>query len=278
MPEIGKNQTLTIQRETSSGLFLADREGQEVLLPYKYAPRGFRPGDDILVFVYPDSEGRPIATTRTSLLETGKFGELEAVSTAPFGAFLDLGTDKDLFVPYREQKAKIEPGKRYVVYMYVDPVNGRLTGSCMVQKYLEPAPESVAPGQEVELLVYDRTELGYSVIVDQAYRGLVYFNEVYHPVKTGDRLKGYVRKRWDNGRLDIRLFQEGLPLIEESVSRLLQKLKDSGGFLPVHDGTDPVVIHHALGMSKKVFKKALGSLYKARMVEIGDDGIRLISK
>jgi uncharacterized protein len=273
MPQIGKNQTLIIQRETSSGLFLADEAGEEVLLPYKYAPRGFRPGDPISVFVYPDSENRPIATTRLSKLEVGGFGLLEAISVERFGAFMGLDTDKDLFVPYKEQKAKIEVGKRYVVYMYVDTETGRLTGSCMVPKYLVPAPDDITTGAEVQTLVYERTDLGYNVIVDQRYRGLIYFNEVYQSIKIGDNLRGFVRKRWDNGRLDIRLFQEGVALIKDSASQLWDRLIENNGFLPLHDGSDPAIIHHVLGMSKKAFKKALGSLYKEKKVRIESDGI-----
>jgi uncharacterized protein len=273
MPQIGKNQTLIIERETSSGLFLADEAGEEVLLPYKYAPRGFRPGDSIQVFVYPDSENRPIATTRLSKLEIGGFGFLEAVSVERFGAFMALETDKDLFIPYKEQRAKIEVGKRYVVYMYVDTETGRLTGSCMVQKYLVPAPDDITIGAEVQILVYERSDLGYNVIVDQNYRGLIYFNEVYQSIKIGDVLRGFVRKRWDNGRLDIRLFKEGIALIKDSASQLWDRLIENNGFLPLHDGSDPAIIHHVLGMSKKAFKKALGSLYKEKKVRIEEDGI-----
>jgi predicted RNA-binding protein (virulence factor B family) len=276
MPEIGKNHSLIIQRETSAGLFLADEDGGEVLLPFKYAPKGFKPGDQIEVFVYLDSEGRPIATTRLSLLEVGQIGVLEAHSVTRFGAFMDIGTDKDLFVPYKEQKAKVDVGKRYVVYMYIDEESGRLTGSCLVHKFLEPAPEAISIGAKVNLIVYERTDLGYNVIVDQQYRGLIYFNEIFQSLKIGDQLSGFIRKRREDGRLDIRLFQEGVALIQDSSAQLWEVLRSHDGFLPLTDHTDPEIIRHVLGMSKKAFKKALGGLYKNKQVRIEEDGIYAI--
>jgi uncharacterized protein len=273
MPQNGRNQNLIIQRETSAGLFLADAAGNEVLLPFKYAPKGFKPGDPIDVFVYPDSEDRPIASTRLSQLEVGQIGVLEALSITRFGAFMGLGTDKDLFIPYKEQKAKVEPGKRYVVYMYIDPENGRLVGSCLVHKFLQPAPEDMLPGTKVNLIVYERTELGYNVIADQQYRGLLYFNEIFQSLKVGDQISGFVRKRREDGRLDVRLYQEGVAQIQDSADQLWQILNEHNGFLPLNDHTDPEIIRHVLGMSKKAFKKALGGLYKAKKVRIEVDGI-----
>jgi uncharacterized protein len=276
MPELGKNQTLIINRETSAGLFLGADDGSEVLLPFKYAPSGFQVGDEIKVFVYPDSEGRPIATTRLSNLEIGEFAYVQAKSISPFGAFMDIGTDKDVLVPFKEQKQKIETGKSYVIHMYFDDQSGRFAGSCLINKYLIHAPEEITPGQEVSILIYEKTDLGWNAITDNKYRGLLYFNEVYIPLRTGQKTKAFVRKRWENGRLDLRLFPEGFEQVVSAADLIFQKLKDSDGFLPINDDSDPVVINHVLGISKKVFKKSIGTLLKSKRITMDETGIRIV--
>jgi len=278
MPNVGYNQVLKISRETSAGLYLADEEGEEVLLPYKYAPENFHFGDEIEVFVYPDAEGRPIATTSKAHLGIGQFAFLQVKHTGPYGAFVDIGSDKDLLVPFREQNREMHPGQSYVVYMYLDEQSDRLVGSCMINKFLEPASGTLKSGQEVEILIYERTDLGWNAIVSEKYRGLLYSNEVFEHLEPGLSRKAFVRKVREDGRIDLRLSREGLVHIISSADQILEKLSNAEGYLAVTDNSSPEEIMKHFKISKKAFKKAIGTLYKSGKISLEADGIRILKK
>lgn len=270
--------TLRIGRETPIGLFLVDESGKEVLLPNRYVPKAYSIGDSIDVFVYNDSEDRLIATTETPLAVAGSFAVLEVVDTNYHGAFLNWGLMKDLFVPKKEQRSPMRIGGRYLVYVYVDEVTQRLVATSKLDKVLNKNPEGISPGDEVELLVWLRSEPGFNVIVNGQYAGMIYHNQVYRDIHQGDRLKGYVQQVRADGKLDILLQEPGVGNIASSADVLLQKLVDNNGFLALTDDSTPEEITASLQMSKKAFKRALGSLYKQQKVSIDETGIRLLTK
>jgi uncharacterized protein len=274
--EIGRYNTLEMLRTTSVGAFLGDKEGNDVLLPTKWIPEGTQIGDILNVFVYTDSEDRPIATTLTPHAVVNEFGFMRVNDVNDVGAFLDWGIEKDLLVPYREQRMKMQEGRSYVVYLYFDITTGRVAASNRLNRFLDNDSLTVKEGDEVALLVYERTELGYKVIINHLHTGVVYGNEVIRPLNVGEKHVGYVRKVREDNKLDISLQPIGYAAVEPNSQRILDLLKATKGFLPFTDRTDPEIIRQKLGMSKKVFKKAVGLLYRERRINIEDNGIRLV--
>jgi uncharacterized protein len=274
--EIGRYNTLEMLRTTSVGAFLGDKEGNDVLLPTKWIPEGTQIGDILNVFVYTDSEDRPIATTLTPHAVVNEFGFMRVNDVNDVGAFLDWGIEKDLFVPYREQRMKMQEGRSYVVYLYFDITTGRVAASNRLNRFLDNDSLTVKEGDEVALLVYERTELGYKVIINHLHTGVVYGNEVIRPLNVGEKHVGYVRKVREDNKLDISLQPIGYAAVEPNSQRILDLLKATKGFLPFTDRTDPEIIRQKLGMSKKVFKKAVGLLYRERRITIEENGIRLV--
>ncbi|TNE81841.1 MAG: GntR family transcriptional regulator [Bacteroidetes bacterium] len=275
----GRYNTLEIDRETTVGLFLVDDEGNDVLLPRKYYPETFEIGDKLEVFIYRDSEDRQIATNLKPYIDLHKFAFLQVKSVGAMGAFLDWGMEKDLLVPFAEQQGRMEDGKWYVVYLELDDVTDRLFASAKVEKYLENEYLRVAAGDEVDLLVYSQSPLGYSVIVNQVHQGLIFNNEVFGDLAIGSELKGWVKQVRNDQKLDITLNRLGYENSNEpNAQHILAKLQQANGFLPYGDKSDPQVIYTQFGMSKKAFKKAIGSLYKNREIEIEEEGIRLRSE
>lgn len=275
--EIGRYNTLELLRITSVGAYLGDEQGNDVLLPTKWIPGGAVVGDRLDVFVYTDSEDRPIATTLTPHAVVNEFGFMRVNQVNDVGAFLDWGIEKDLFVPFREQRMKMQEGRSYVVYLYFDLNTGRVAASNRLSRFLDNEELTVAVGDEVQLLVYERTDLGYKVIVNHLHTGVVYANEVVRPLHVGEKHTGHVRKVRDDNKLDISLQPIGYAAVEPNGLLILELLKQNKGFLPYTDRTDPEVIRQKLGMSKKVFKKAVGLLYRQRRITIEDDGLRLTS-
>ncbi|GAB3340541.1 S1-like domain-containing RNA-binding protein [Larkinella ripae] len=273
MIQIGKINTLEALRETSVGFFLGDEEGNDLLLPNKYVPRELQIGDRIDVFVYTDSEDRPIATTLTPKIKRNEFARLQVVSVTGVGAFLDWGLEKDLLVPYREQSRPMEVGRWYVVHLYLDHETDRLVASSRLNRFLDSGAPNLDEGQEVDLLVYEATDLGVNVIINNRYRGLVYANEIFQPVYPGDRLTGYIKLVRDDNRVDVSLQKPGYENVEPSARRILAVLEKQRGFLPLHDKSDPDEIYRLLEMSKKTFKKAIGALFRERQIVIKEDGI-----
>ncbi|QJW89554.1 GntR family transcriptional regulator [Spirosoma taeanense] len=276
MIELGRMNRLTALRETSVGFFLGDDDGNDLLLPNKYVPTGLAVGDDIDVFIYTDSEDRPIATTLTPHIQRDEFAPLPVVSVTNVGAFLNWGLEKDLLVPYREQSRPMEVGQWYVVFLYLDEDTGRLVASSKVSRFLDPDVSGLFEGDEVDLLAYEMTDLGVNVIINDRYRGLLYHNEIFRTVQIGDRMPGYIKRIRDDDRVDVSLQRPGFQNVEPNAQRILDALKANKGFLALTDHSDPQAIYQTLEMSKKTFKKAVGTLYKERKILIREDGIALM--
>ena len=272
---IGKYNTLTIARSTDYGLFLEDVQGDEVLLPNRYVTDDMQIDDSITVFVYNDSEDRPVATTEKPYIVRNEFAYLKCVDVNSKGAFLDWGLSKDLFVPFREQPFPLREGESYIVYLYLDRATDRLLASCKINKYLDNERLEVAEGDEVDLLIWERTELGFNVIVNQYHKGLVYHNEIFKSISVGDQMKGFVKKIRPENRLDISLERIGVERFDPLNERILSALRENNGFLPLHDDSTPEAIYEGLEMSKRNFKKSIGNLYKKGKINFEDNGIRL---
>lgn len=273
---IGKYNTLTIARSTDHGLFLEDVQGDEVLLPNRYVTDEMKINDSITVFVYNDSEDRPVATTEKPYLVRNEFAYLRCVDVNSKGAFLDWGLLKDLFVPFREQPFPLREGESYIVYLYLDRATDRLLASCKINKYLDNERLTVAEGDAVDLLVWERTELGFNVIVNQYHKGLIYHNEIFKHINVGDQVKGFVKKIRPENRLDISLEKVGVERFDPLNERILTALRDNNGFLPLHDDSTPEEISKGLEMSKRNFKKSIGNLLKKGKISFEENGIRLV--
>ena len=277
MIELGTYNQLQILRDTDPGLFLGDDEGNEVLLPNRYAPQLFDIGDTIDVFVYLDNEERPVATTDTPYIQKGGFALLRCNEVSTYGAFLDWGLVKELFCPFKEQVFKMKPGGWYLVHCYLDPKTNRLAASSRTNRFLDNTALSVAKFEEVDLIISHPSDLGINVIVNNKHLGFIYKNDIYSDLNIGDKLKGIVKKVRSDNKLDIVLGQIGYRSIEPNAQKVLDALLDNNGFLELHDKSAPEDIKNQLEMSKKNFKKAIGSLYKSRKIEITTKGIRLLS-
>lgn len=274
--DLGLFNVLKIERDTDHGLYLIDEEGTEVLLPNKYVPEEWEVGQEISAFIYKDSEDRLVATNLEPYIQTNYFAYLQVKAVGQFGAFLDWGLEKDLLVPFKEQANRMVEDAWYVVYMYVDEESDRLVATSKTRKYLNKIDMDLAVGDEVDVLVCGFSDLGMNVIVNDAYSGLIYENEIYEKVLPGDYRKAYVKMIREDDKLDVSLQPIGVAVIEPNAQKILQTLKDQNGFVALTDKSSPDVITTRLGMSKKTFKKALGSLYKQRVVRIEKDGIYLI--
>jgi len=272
----GETNLLTAKRRTLNGYYLIDDENEEVLLPNKYVPNGMKPGDEISVFIYKDSEDRVIATTIVPYILLNEFAVLEVVDVNPVGAFLDWGLEKDLLVPYSEQLSKMQVGSSYPVFLYLDEKTQRLVASGKINKFLDQEEISVNNGDEVELLICNATDLGINVIINNIHNGLLYDNELFQAVTPGDILTGYIKNVRPDNKIDVSLQKQGYVNVEPNAQKILQKLKDNDGFLNITDKSDPIIILAKLEMSKKTFKKAIGSIYKQKLIRIEKDGIYLV--
>jgi predicted RNA-binding protein (virulence factor B family) len=273
MIELGNHNTLKILRETAVGLFLGDDDVDDLLLPLKYIPDEFNIGDDISVFCYLDHEERPIATTLKPLIKRNTFGWLRVAEVNEFGAFLDWGLEKHLLVPFREQQIKMIEGESYVVFCYLDEKSFRLVASSRLNKFAKNEDISLSPNDEVDLLVSRQSELGWDVIINNKYQGLVFKSEVFQPMQVGASLKGYVKKIREDNKIDIVLKPIGHLGLEPAAKQIFEQLESSGGYISLHDKSAPEEIREMFQMSKKTFKKAIGALYRDRKIDIKDDGI-----
>ena len=277
MIHLGEYNTLTILRDTDPGLFLGDKEDNEILLPNRYVPESFEIGDEIEVFAYLDNEERPVATTDKPYIKNGEFAMLRCNQVTKYGAFLDWGLVKELFCPFKEQAFKMKAGGWYLVYCYLDEESQRLVASSKTNRFLDNKELSVQKFEEVDIIVSHPSELGMNVIVNKRHLGLVFKDGIFKDISVGDKLKGVIKKIRPGNKLDISLSQIGYRQIEPNAAFILKELDDNNGFLPVNDKSAPDEIKDLLQMSKKSFKKAIGSLYKARKIEIKEDGIYLKS-
>jgi len=273
MIELGNYNTLKILRETAVGLFLGDDDVDDLLLPLKYVPDDFKIGDDINVFCYLDHEERPIATTLKPLIIRNGFGYLRVAEVNEFGAFLDWGLEKHLLVPYREQQTKMIEGESYVVFCYLDEKTFRLVASSRLNKFTKNDEILLNPKDEVDLLVSRQSELGWDVIINNKYKGLVFKSEVFQPMEVGAILKGYVKKIREDNKVDISLKPIGYMGLEPAAKQIFEQLEQADGYIPIHDKSSPEDIQEMFQMSKKTFKKAIGTLYRERKIEIKSDGI-----
>ena len=275
MIEIGKYNTLTVKRFTEPGAYLGDSEGNEVLLPNKYLFPELAVGDEFEVFVYNDSLNRPVATTLAPRLCLNEFAWLTVKQVTKVGAFLDWGVEKDLLVPFREQPVKMQEGEKHLVFLYQDKANGRLVASANVMRFLEKEEILLEPGEEVRLIVWEPTAIGYSVIINNRYKGLLYRNEIFREIQPGDTLKGWVKVVRPDGKIDVSLQEPGYAHVEPTAELILRVLKKSDGFIPLTDSSSPEEIRDLLEMSKKSFKKVVGLLYKQKLIRLETDGIYL---
>jgi len=276
MIKLGEYNDLYILRDTDPGLFLGDSDGNEVLLPHKYKPDVYDIGDEIRVFAYLDNEERPITTTLEPFLMLNTFGYLHCSDVTKFGAFMDWGLEKQLFVPFKEQARPMKAGNWYIVYLYLDEITDRLVGSSKTNKYVNNDNLTVENFDEVNILVTHLTEKGANVIINGIHKGLIYIEDIFEDIRTGDRLKAYIKNIREDNKIDVVLQPPGYRSIEPNANFVLDELKAAGGFLPLHDKSAPESIKNLLGMSKKSFKKAIGSLYKDKQINLKEDGIELI--
>lgn len=274
MKELGLISKLYINRFTDFGAYLALSDGGEVLLPKGYLKGDEKEGDELEVFVYTDSEDRPVAVTDRPVALLDEFAVLECKEVTKFGAFMDWGLLKDLFVPNAEMAKPMTSGQKYLVRVCVDYKTDRLIGVSKYREFMYPAPKDYEPGNSCEGLIFEKTDLGYKVLLEDRYEGLIYANEVFQPLELGERRKLWVKKRRDDGKIDLQVLPVGKVKYDEGSEKILQLLEQKS-FLPLHDKSDPEEIKRVLGMSKKHFKQCIGQLYKAREIQIREDGISL---
>ena len=276
MIRLGEYNTLEILRETDPGLYLGDTQENVVLLPHRYKPENFNIGDMLEVFVYLDYEERPVATTLTPHVLLNDFGYLHCSDVNEFGAFMDWGVQKQLFVPFKEQARPMKVGNLYIVYLSMDEQTNRLVGSSKTNKYLNNDTVTLEKFDEIAIMVTHITDLGANVIVNGKHKGLIFINDIFEDIRTGDTMKAFVKSVREDNKIDVVLQSPGYRSIEPNANFILEELKAAGGFMPLHDKSDPQAIKNELGMSKKSFKKAIGTLYKDKQIAIKPDGIELI--
>ena len=283
MIQIGKYNTLTILRDTQVGLFLGDANSNAdgldgILLPNKYVPKVFEIGEELTVFVYLDHEERLVATTLEPYILLNEFSLLRVNYVNNIGAFLDWGMEKDILVPFKEQARPMEKGKRYLVYLYMDEKTNRLVASSKTNQFLSNDDLDIQNGDEVDLIVSHITEIGINVIINEKHKGLLYKDEVYDDaIRTGDRMIGYIKNIRPDNKIDVSLQKQGYESVEPNSEIIIDELRANRGFLRLNDNSDPDDIRTVLKMSKKTFKKAIGLLYKQKIIDIKTDGIYWIS-
>ena len=276
MIKLGKYNELEIVRQVDFGVYLSDGEGVEILMPKRYVPANAKVGDKVRSFVYQDSEARLIATTEQPYAQVGEFASLQVQSVNQVGAFADWGTSKELLIPHREQAKEMEEGHRYIVHIYIDDKSGRIVGSAKLDKFLDNVPATYERNQEVDVLVWKPTPLGYKVIIENSHTGMIYTNQIFQPVHVGEHLRAWVKEVREDEKIDLMLQPMGFRnVIDSAEAQVLRALHLRGGFLTLTDKSDPAEIAEVLQMSKKNFKKAVGALYKQQRITLEDNGIRL---
>lgn len=273
---------MAIARQTDNGIYLEDTEGNEVLLPNRYVPENpdehWVIGAEVEVFIYLDSEDRLVATTERPVMMMGELAALEVVSTTPIGAFMDWGLPKDLLVPFKNQVVPMKRGERHMVALYVDNTTGRLVGTTKIGKYFSNEEVLLEPKQQVSVRLAQRRDRGWRVIVDERHWGMLYDNQVFQPVEVGGSYIGWVSKIAEDGRIDVALQPQGFNQVQRAAAVVYELLEQNGGSLPYGDKTDPEIIALATGLSKKVFKRAVGVLLGEKKVETGPDCTRIVQK
>lgn len=276
MIQIGKSYSLEIVKEVSFGIYVNAHELGQVLVPKKFVPKQYEVGQAIDVFLYLDSDDKVIATTQKPFAQIGEFAYLKVVAISEYGAFLDWGLDKDLFLPFGEQHKTIEDGRSYLVYVHANRADERIVASSKVDKFLDTTPADYEVGQQVNLIIGGTTDLGYKAIINNQHWGVIYENEVFQQLRFGQKLTGFIKTLRSDGKIDLVLQQGSKQELDKQATLIMNKLAKADGFLPLHDKTDADIIYAQLGMSKKAFKKSIGGLFKGGQIKIDKDGIRLV--
>lgn len=274
--ELGKFNQLEVVKQVDFGMYLDGGEEGEILLPTRYVPEDCKVGDWLNVFLYLDNEERLIATTLTPLVQVGEFACLEVSWVNQFGAFLNWGLMKDLFVPFSEQKMEMQVGNKYVIHAYIDDESFRIVASAKVDRYLSKEKAPYQPGEEVNILIWQKTDLGFKAIIENMYSGLLYDSEIFQTLHTGDTLKAYIKQVREDGKIDLILQKPGFEKVDDFSKTLYHYIADHGGRIGLNDKSPAEEIYDVFGVSKKTFKKAVGDLYKKRLILLHEDGIELV--
>lgn len=278
MAETGRFNRLKVVRKLDAGVLLDGGELGEVFMPRSFSSNEYDVGDTVDVFIFYDSDGQLLATTKRPFAVVGEFALLKVVSITPVGAFLDWGLKKDLLVPFSEQKEKMTEGRSYIVYVYRDERTNRIVASSKTGKFLDKGPLKLQEGQGVDLLICSQTEIGYKAIIDNSRWGVIYKNEVFQPLRKGQLIPGFIKKIRDDGKIDVCLQKPGHEKVADMSARIIDALKTEGGFIAITDKSPADIVYRMFGVSKKTYKKAIGALYKKHLIDLENDGIRLIDK
>lgn len=277
MVKLGQYNTLKVLKFVDFGLYLDGGDGLEILMPKRYMPANAAEGDELQVFVYQDAEARLIATNEHPYATVGQFANLRINSVNATGAFADWGTSKELLIPHREQAIKMEEGRRYIIYIYIDEISGRIAGTSKLDKHLGNVPPTYEDGEEVDAIIWKRTPLGYKAIINHQHVGLLYNNQIFQELHIGERLRAWVKGIREDDKIDLSLQPIGYrQMIDPAEATILKALHLHDGFMPLTDHSTPELISFELQMSKKTFKKAIGALYKQKRILIRPDGIQLL--
>ena len=275
MATIGQFNTLPVIAIMANGAYLNAGELGEILLPNRYLPANCEIDDEVTVFIYLDSADRLIATTEKPLAQLGEFASLKVKEVNKIGAFLDWGLPKDLLVPYNQQHKKMEVGKYYLVYIFLDERTERLVASSKLDKYLDIWPADYQVGEQVSLTIGAKTDLGFKAIINNKHWGLIFESDIFQPLRTGKKITGYIKQVREDGRINLSLSRAGKGKVIDFSDRLLAFLAEHDGFSPLHDKSSPELIQLTLGVSKKTFKATVGNLMKNGKLIIEKNGIRL---
>jgi len=277
MVQVGRFNTLKVVKQVDFGFYL-DGGQDEILLPTRFVPPGLKDGDDLEVFIYHDSESRLIATTQHPLGVVGDIVMLKVVSTTQQGAFLDWGLMKDIFVPLSQQDERMQEGESYLVMIYLDEQTGRVAATQKFARFIKNEELTVKELDPVEMIVFQKTDLGYKVIINNKHMGVLHYSEVFRELQYGENVKGFIKKILPENKIDVVLGERGYKKAENERDRILQLLEENNGYLPYNDKSAPEDIYKFFGISKKTFKMTVGGLYKERKIEITKTGIKLLEK
>jgi len=274
MVQAGQYNTLRVVKEVDFGMYLDGGE-DEILLPKRYVPKDLKPDDEITVFVYHDNDGRLIATTLKPIATVGEIAMMEVADVNPHGAFMKWGLMKDVFVPISQQEKRMKPGDKRLVRLFIDEKTGRVTGTEKIDKYISNYELTVADNDTVDLVVYQKTDIGYKVIINSKHMGVLHFNEVFKDLNIGDKARGYIKHIRTDNKIDVSMGTKGYQKVPEEEQKIINLLKENNDYLPYNDKSEPEAIYAFFGMSKKTFKMTLGALYKKRMISFTQTGTKL---
>lgn len=276
MVNVGAYNTLRVVKEVDFGVYL-DGDGEEILLPKRYVPEDLKPDDEINVFIYHDNDGRLIATTDKPLGVVGEIVMLEVVDAGPSGAFLKWGIMKDVFIPIANQENRMRRGDKRLVRLYIDERTGRVTATEKIDKFISNYDLTVKEHDAVDILVYQRTDIGYKVIINSKHLGVLHYNEVFKELEIGDKVKGFIKQIREYNKIDVALGTKGYAKVPEEEEKIISMLQNNDGYLPYNDKSEPEAIYAFFGMSKKTFKMTLGALYKKRLITFTQTGTKLVA-